>query len=380
MTGKFRFAIIGCGKVAIKHLKAAIHNENLIELVALADTSQTAINSLLDGSKLSKLQKSRVNIYSDYHKMLADEKLDIVAVTTPSGTHASIGYDVIAADVNLLLEKPMTLSLSESIMLIDEAKKHGVKIALGHIYRFFPIVDMLSSDIAKGVYGKVLYGNVKVFWGHDQAYYDQAAWRGTWAQDGGVLMNQSVHALDLMLYLMGGSVSEVTSMIARQSHVMEAEDLAMGILKFDDGSYCTVEGTTSSNPKDMQASFLILCSKGSIYAGIRAKKPFFDIRDENNKKLNGKYIRALLSQTHKESGILSLLKLSNPHSGILRDLCLSIRDNKNPRADGNSGKNSLELVLAMYKSAKTKSIVSLPIEDFAATDMQGFFEGNTKLN
>jgi predicted dehydrogenase len=287
-----------------------------------------------------------------------------------------IGHDVISAGVNLLLEKPMTLSLSESKMLIDEAKKHDVKIALGHIYRFFPIVDMLSEDITKGVFGKVLYGNVKVFWGHDQAYYDQAPWRGTWAQDGGVLMNQSVHALDLMLYLMGGSVSEVTSMIARQSHIMEAEDLALGIMKFDDGSYCTVEGTTNTNPNDMQASFFLLCSKGSINAGIRAKKPFFDIRDENGKKMNGKYIKALLVKTHKESGILSLRQLSNPHSGILKDLCISIRDNKNPRADGNSGKNSLELVLAMYKSAKTKSIVSLPIEDFAATDMQGFFEND----
>jgi hypothetical protein len=92
--------------------------------------------------------------------------------------------------------------------------------------------------------------------------------------------------------------------------------------------------------------------------------------------MNGKYIKALLVKTHKESGILSLRQLSNPHSGILKDLCISIRDNKNPRADGNSGKNSLELVLAMYKSAKTKSIVSLPIEDFAATDMQGFFEND----
>lgn len=376
MTRKFRFAIIGCGKVAIKHLKAAVHNETFVELVALADTNQTAMDSIVDGSKLSSSQKSKVKKYSDYRKMLSDENLDIVAVTTPSGTHALIGHDVISAGVNLLLEKPMTLSLGESIMLIDEAKKHDVKIALGHIYRFFPIVDMLSSDIAKGVFGKVLYGNVKVFWGHDQAYYDQASWRGTWAQDGGVLMNQSVHALDLMLYLMGGNVSEVTSMITRQSHVMEAEDLAMGIMKFDNGSYCTVEGTTSSNPKDMQASFLILCSKGSIYAGIRAKKPFFDIRDENNKKMNGKYIRSLLTQTHKDSGIMSLLKFSNPHSGILRDLCISIRDNRNPRADGNSGKNSLELVLAMYKSAKTKSIVSLPIEEFAATEMQGFFEND----
>lgn len=374
MTRKFRFAIIGCGKVAIKHLKAAMHNDSLVELVAVADTSLPAMDSLIGGSKLSGTQKSCINKYSDYRKMLADENLDIVAVTTPSGTHASIGYAVIAAGVNLLLEKPMTLSLSESKMLIDEAVNHNVKIALGHIYRFFPIVDMLSEDIAKGVFGKVLYGNVKVFWGHDQAYYNQAAWRGTWAQDGGVLMNQSVHALDLMLYLMDGSVSEVTSMIARQSHIMEAEDLALGIMKFDDGSYCTVEGTTNTNPKDMQASFFLLCSKGSINAGIRAKKPFFDIRDENGKKMNGKYIKALLVKTHKESGILSLRQLSNPHSGILKDLCISIRDNKNPRADGNSGKNSLELVLAMYKSAKTKSIVSLPIEDFAATDMQGFFD------
>jgi len=372
MPEKLKFAIIGCGKVAAKHIKAYMHNKDLVELVALSDISREAAEKLLKNSKLKPVDIREIKIFTDYRKMLDNISPDIAAVTTPSGTHALIGADVIKRNIHLLLEKPMTLSLKESDMLIDLASKHNVKIALGHIYRFFPIVDFLSEDISKGVFGKVLYGNVKVFWGHDQKYYDQASWRGTWNQDGGVLMNQSVHALDLMLYLMGGSIKKVSAMLGRQIHDMQAEDIAMGIMKFDNGSFCTIEGTTNTNPDVPQASFFICCTEGSILAGINKGKPFFDIRDKSNKKISFRYIRKLIQTTRKDSGLISLKKFTNPHSGILKDLVQCILNDKNPRADGLSGKKSLELVLGMYKSAKEGREISLPLENFSTDDMVNF--------
>lgn len=374
MKEKFRYALIGCGKVAQKHMKAVIHNRELLTMVALVDTNEAAMKAFLENCALSKEEKWQVVCYTDYRKMLEEQKPDIVAITTPSGTHAKIGLDAIHSHANLILEKPMTLSLSEAKTLITEAEQYHVKIALGHIYRFFPFVDLIAEDIARGVYGKVLYGDVKVRWGHNQAYYDQAAWRGTWKQDGGVLMNQSVHALDLMCWLMGSSVREVTGMIARQCHDMEAEDLGLGILRFDNDSYCTIEGTTSTDPKVPEASFYLRCTNGIIKAGILGGKPFFNIVDGSGKKRNRHYLHMLLKNAHRTTGLLSLRKLGNPHSGIVRDLCLSIREDRNPRADGHSGKNALELVLALYQSAKTKAAVSLPLSDFSTDEMTGFFE------
>lgn len=374
MERKFRFALVGCGKVARKHMKAIIHNMDLVELVALVDTDDKAMVSLLEHSSLSAEQKSGIVFYQDYRQMLDEQRPDIVAITTPSGTHAKIGLAAIHRGANLILEKPMTLSLHEADMLVQEAAKYNVKIALGHIYRFFPFVDRIVKDIGNNMYGMVLYGDVKVRWGHDQAYYDQAPWRGTWKQDGGVLMNQSIHALDLMCWLVGSDVSEVSGMIARQKHKMEAEDLALGLMRFKNGAYCTVEGTTNTDKNRQEASFYLLCTKGVIKAGVRSGRPYLDIRSEKGKRLTHRYILGLLKDTMRKGGISSLRKLGNPHTGIVRDLCLSIIGNTDPRADGISGRNSLEIVLAVYKSAKMKSSVKLPLDGFSTDDMIGFFD------
>jgi len=376
MDQKFRYALIGCGKVAKKHIKAVLHNQDKMEMIALVDTNAEAMKTFLDQSRLSKSQKARIACYTDYTKMLEEQSPDIVSITTPSGTHAKIGLDAIRKGAHLLIEKPMTLSLDEAEQLIREAEKFHVRIALGHIYRFFPFVDQIVRDIGDNVYGDVLYGNVKVYWGHDQAYYDQAAWRGTWKQDGGVLMNQSVHALDLMCWLMGSRVCEVSGMIARQSHVMEAEDLGLGTLRFENGAYCTVEGTTSTDPGSPEAAFYLLCTKGSVKAGIRAGRPYLDVRDQHGRKRTGRYILGLIQNARNNGGLGSLFQLGNPHSGIVRDLCLSIMENRAPRADGLSGRNALELVLAIYKSAKIKSPVDLPLQGFSTDDMIGYFDKN----
>jgi UDP-N-acetyl-2-amino-2-deoxyglucuronate dehydrogenase len=374
MEKKFRIAVIGCGNVAKKHLKAIFQNQDMVRLVALADTSEKAMKSLLAASRLTGIQKAGIPCYTDYNTMLEEQSPDIVCITTPSGTHAGIGLDAIRHGANLLLEKPMTLSLEEAQRLVEEAGNAGVKIALGHIYRFFPFVEQIVLDLRNNIYGEVLYGAVKVHWGHDQAYYDQAGWRGTWKQDGGVLMNQSVHALDLMCWLMGSRVCEVSGMIARQCHAMEAEDLGLGMLRFENGAYCTLEGTTSTDPDEHEASFDLLCARGRIQAGIRSGIPYLDVRDRQGKKQAAHYMRGLLRQVFQKGGLSLLRRLGNPHSGIVRDLCFSILENRPPRADGRSGQNALELVLAIYKSAKIKSPVGLPLEGFSTGDMVGFFD------
>lgn len=373
MEEKFKVVLIGCGRVAEKHIKAIVHNRNLATLCAVSDLNLDAVDKIIKDSNLKKKEKLSIKKYTDYTRMLDEVKPDIALVTTPSGTHFEIASRVLDSKINLLLEKPMALSLEHADILIKKAVENNLKISLGHIYRFFPVVDILSRDISANKFGQVLYGNVKVFWGRDQSYYDSANWRGTWKDDGGVLMNQSIHAIDLMIYLMGGNIKEVCSMLARQTHNIQAEDLALGIMRFDTGAYCTIEATTNTDPEDLQASFSVLCTKGIIKGGFKSGKPFIDICTRKNKKLNAKYIIEFISRSKKSHGLSFIKKASNPHTGILKDLCLSIREDRPPIADAFSGRASLEAVLGMYKSAKTNSFVSFPLEGFSSQDMEGFF-------
>lgn len=367
-----RVAIIGCGKVAAKHLKAIRDNHREAVLCALADTRPEAAADLLTASGYPVKLNERPQIFSDVNSMLAAVKPDLAAITTPSGYHFEQAMAAIQSGANVLVEKPLTLSLPEAHAMVGAAKTAGVRIAVGHIYRFFPMVQTLAADLHSGRFGRILSGDVKVRWGHDQAYYDQAAWRGTWELDGGALMNQSIHALDLITWLLGSPVREVTGWIGRQVHKIEAEDTGYAILRLENGSYCQVEGTTATDPDRQEASFTILCTGGEIRAGILAGKPALQVRDRKGHDLTGRYLRRFIAETVRNQGLSGFLQLKNPHSALYRDLIRAIREQRPPLADGLSGAAAVELVLAIYRSARENRPVQLPAGEFNLGAMKGF--------
>lgn len=374
---RLRFAMIGCGKVAAKHLKAALYQANKkhsIEIVALADSLSEAPDRLMTTCNMKKRARAAVAVYQDYTQMLAESAPDIVAITTPSGSHAAMGMAAIQAGCHILLEKPLTLSLAEAEQLLEAAAHKGVQIAVGHIYRFFPMVQDLQADLSAGRFGKILYGDVKVRWGHDQSYYDQSAWRGTWAHDGGALMNQSIHALDLMIWLLGQKPVAISGHIDRQLHRMQAEDIGFATLQLQDGVWCQLEGTTNTDPTRPEASFFIRCTKGEIRGGILAGRPWMQIRNENAKPISGAYLRRSLRTQWKYGGLAALRQLGNPHSGLYADWIDAIQNNRPPIADGIGGRNALEMVLGIYQSALLNRTVSLPLRDFRLEDMTMFFK------
>ncbi|NLW11112.1 MAG: Gfo/Idh/MocA family oxidoreductase, partial [Clostridiaceae bacterium] len=262
------------------------------------------------------------------------EKPQLTAITTPSGSHAVMGMRAIRAGSHILLEKPLTLSLSEADQLLETAREHNVRIAVGHIYRFFPVVAELQKDLQSGNFGRILYGDVKVRWGHDQAYYDQAAWRGTWSHDGGALMNQSIHALDLMVWLLGQPVCTVSGRIDRQLHRMQAEDFGLASLELANGIWCQLEGTTNTDPKRQEASFFIRCTEGEIRAGIMSGKPYMKIINGEGKNISWKYLRAFLVAKWREGRLAALKQLGNPHSGLYGDWIAAASSDTEPLADG----------------------------------------------
>ncbi len=374
---QLKYALIGCGVVARKHLKAARYyqrDRQLIEIVAVVDTRPGAPLAMLQKAGFKPGEIERIRIYTDYQEMLGKEKPDLVAITTPSGSHAVISLAALEAGAHVLVEKPLTLSLAEADQILDLAAERQRTVAVGHIYRFFPMVAAVQRDLAAGRFGRILYGDVKVRWGHDQAYYDQAAWRGTWNQDGGALMNQSIHALDLMTWLLGSSVQAVSGQIWRQNHQMEAEDLGLAILNLANGSQCLVEGTTNTDPRRPEASFFIRATAGDVRGGIVAGRPALAVYDAAGQNLFMEYFWQMIRQTWRQGGIKAFLQLKNPHSGLLGDWIAAVNKKAVPLASGQSGRQAVELVLAIYQSAKTATQVRLPVQDFSLQDMRGYFD------
>ena len=362
--------LIGCGRVAEKHLKAISKLKGL-ELKAVVDVNPDSAKRLLGSVK----GFANVKTFTDYKAAIDEIKPSIVSVTVPSGLHFKIAKYAMEHGCNLLLEKPMTMSVFEAREIFELSKKTGLKIAMGHIYRYLPIVGLVRQDIAEGKYGKVTHGTIYVRWGQGEDYYSSAAWRGTWKSDGGALMNQTIHAIDLLVWLMGSEPEEASAMIAQRIRNIEAEDLGMAVLRLENGALAQIEGTTATIPPKHTAEFSVFCENGQLSMGLDSGKPhlnIFTVKPNGKlKKLNGYYIR----KQFKEGGMFSYKCALNPHLGIYNDLYDSITNDKNPIADAYSGFSSVDTLLGIYKSAKEGKPVALPLEDdFNSVDMTGFFK------
>lgn len=371
---KLSVSLIGCGRVSVKHIRAIMKLSDRFQLCALVDADTNAPQRLLSecGITHAKMDKlfPDLHIYSNYEDMLIHEKPDIVSITVPSGLHYEMARAAIRAGSHLLLEKPMTMKSSEAQDLLKQSESAGIQIAMGHIYRYFPLIGLIHDDIRKGVFGKISHGTVSVRWGHNQNYYDQASWRGTWKNDGGAIMNQTIHALDLICWLMNSQPISAVGHLARRFRNIESEDVGLAILSLQNGTLCQVEGTTATSPKSHEASFFINGDKGSIHLGIRRGIPFFHIRNEKNRNLFFHY----LIREIRSKGISSLLSATNPHMAIYEDLHDAIIHFRSPISDAKSGQLSVDTALAIYRSALEKHPVHIPLNtDFSTDEMTGFF-------
>ncbi len=369
-----RVALIGCGRVAYSHVRAVRHLSADLELCGVADTEMARAQALLAGGRRrGNRQHQTARAYTDYHEMLSTEQPDIVAITTPSGTHAAMGIDSMRAGAHLVMEKPLTLSLVEADQLLVEAESLGKYIAVGHKFRYVPLMRELHDAVTAGLIGEILQGRVHVRWGHDQAYYDLAAWRGTWTLDGGALMNQSIHGLDLLLWLMDSPACRATGLLARRAHQMEAEDVGMAVLELQSGALCLVEGTTNTPPRRQEAEIALTGTKGTLTAGIGAGRPRLKIRDQRGKPRTAAFLRTALRQMARAGHLGELRWAAAPHTLLYADFLAALAQRRAPRADGASGRAAVEAVLAVYASALNERVVSLPLMDFPLEQMQDFF-------
>ncbi|NLV47341.1 MAG: Gfo/Idh/MocA family oxidoreductase [Clostridiaceae bacterium] len=369
-----RCALIGCGRVAVKHLKAIKQFPGALSLAGVADPHPEAARRLFQQADFGQDPVASGLYDASADRLLDDRKPDLVAITTPSGTHTQLALKALDAGCHVLVEKPMTLSLKEADQLIVKAEANHRILAVGHIYRYFPLIQMLQKDLLDGRFGTILSGRVTVYWGHDQAYYDAADWRGTWQQDGGALMNQCVHALDLMLYLIHAPIIRISGWIDQIRHQIEAEDYGLVQMQFANGAYGILEGSTATDPRRQEASFSIQCSRGSINLSFCRGKPSIRIIDETGHNSRNRALWRFARQTLGQEGIQGLRQVMHPHTVLYRDLIKAIQTGEQPIADGYSGRQAVEAVLAAYASALKGRTLSLPIEPFEIREMNGFFE------
>lgn len=356
-----KYALIGCGRIAVNHMKAAINNE--LEIVAVCDVLEEKMEELLAKYGLEKDES--IKRYTDYKKMVEELQPELASIATESGLHAEIALYCIEKGVNLIIEKPMAMSIEDANKIIDLAEKKNVKVSACHQNRFNVAIQKLRKAVESGRFGKLSHGSIHVRWNRNAGYYEQAPWRGTWEQDGGALMNQCIHGIDLLRWMMGDEIEEIYGATRQQFHdYLEAEDVGMAVIKFKNGAIGTIEGTTNVFPKNLEETLYIFGENGTVKIGGTSTNNIdvwdFAVETEEDQENKG-----LEEETSNVYG--------NGHTSLFADVMDAIENDRKPYVDAVAGRNALEVVLSIYKSQKTAATVKFPLTEFASTDMKGEF-------
>lgn len=357
-----RYALIGCGRIAINHIIAAVNNK--LELVAVCDVLPEAMENLLAKKGLNN--DTSIKRYTDYKDMLEKEQPELVSIATESGIHAEIALYCIEHGVNVIIEKPMAMNIDDAQHIIDLANEKGVKVSACHQNRFNIAVQKLRKAIEENRFGKLSHGSINVRWNRNENYYKQASWRGTWAQDGGALMNQCIHGIDLLRWMMGEDIVEVYGQTRQQFHdYLEAEDLGMAVLTFANGAIATVEGTTNVFPQNLEETLYIFGENGTVKLGGKSTNTI-DVWDFADNLPEDEENRGFQEPTSNVYG--------NGHTKLFADMMDAIKNHRQPYVDAVAGKNALETVLAIYKSAAEGKPVKLPLSNCSSLDFKGRFD------
>ncbi len=356
-----KYALIGCGRISANHIVAA-HNNNL-DIVGICDINVTCMED-----KVKKFPYlAGVARYDDYKEMLRTQRPDLVAIATESGKHAAIAIDCIEMGCNVIIEKPIALSIKDADSIIAAAERNNVKVCACHQNRFNKAVQKIHEAVEMNRFGRLLYGTAHIRWARDHEYYDRASWRGTWEQDGGALMNQCIHDIDLLRWLMGDEIEEVVGYTDRLKHpYIEAEDLGLALVKFKNGSYGVIEGTTDVFPKNLEETLYIFGEKGTVKAGGEAVNLIEEWHFSDYLDISKEVIEQFSEVPPNIYGY--------GHSKLYADMVAAINENRQPLVDAKAGKRAVELVLAIYKSASEGCSIKLPIKECSTMDFIGRFQ------
>jgi UDP-N-acetyl-2-amino-2-deoxyglucuronate dehydrogenase len=342
---KLGFALVGCGRISKKYTEILTTQMEEAGLTAVCDLNPEKAESV--GKKFG------VPFYLDMHEMIKEMKdqIDVICILTPSGNHAQNVVDLAGYGKHLVVEKPMALTLTDADRMIKICDQNGVKLFVVKQNRYNLPVQKLREAVEAERFGRIVMGTVRVRWCRRQEYYDQDAWRGTWAMDGGVFTNQASHHVDLLEWMLG----EVESVFAKSSTALvdiETEDTGVAVLRFKNGSLGIIEATTATRPKDLEGSLSVLGEKGTVEIGGFAVNQLktWNFLDQ--------------SETEQEQ-VLAEYRENPPnvygfgHVAYLKNVVDTILHKNTALVDGLEGRKSLELISAIYESIETGKEVFL---------------------
>lgn len=344
MSDKIGYGIIGCGVIAPWHARSVKVNPDA-ELIAVCDIIPEKAEKL-------KEEFGAQYAYTDYHDLLARDDIQIVSICTPSGMHADMGMDAARAGKHVMTEKPIDISLEKIDALIQTCREQNVKLACIFQRRTSKLWQLVKRTIDEGKLGKMVLASAYLKYFRSQEYYDSAGWRGTWALDGGgALMNQGVHMVDILRWIMG-PVDTIFGIADHLARNIEVEDTAVASMRFKTGALGTLEGTTSVTP-GLNHRLEFHGANGSILVdgeSIARWEVLGEDKDEIMKQMDDK-----IGDSSSDPTAISM----DGHALQIADLIAAVREDREPMVSGTEARNAVELILAIYQSSRTGMPVKL---------------------
>jgi UDP-N-acetyl-2-amino-2-deoxyglucuronate dehydrogenase len=341
------FGIVGAGVISATHAKA---------IAALPAARLVAVTDVVPERARAFAESYGCQVEPDLDALLARGDVDVVSVCVPSGLHAEVGVQAAAAGKHLVVEKPIDVTLAAADRLIHAARAAGVVMTVISQHRFDPGLVELRRLLDAGDLGRLVFGEASTKWFRTQGYYDSAAWRGTCELDGGALMNQGIHYVDLLRWSMG-PLAEVTALCSTQTHQMEAEDVALATLKFSSGAVGTLIASTAIFPGFAQRLEIsgtdgtVVIENGEIvHRAFSSELP--ETGDRGSQVGTGAIGQAAAANA-AALGVAS-------HAAQIADLLAAIDEGRQPLVTAESGRDALEVVCAVYESAREGRAIVLP--------------------
>lgn len=368
---KLGIAILGCGRISKNHAEAIANNYKEAELVAVCDNKYEKMKITIDKycetlikNETSLIKKTKINTYLNYKDLLKDKNLDIITVATESGYHAEHTIDCLNSGKHVIVEKPMALSTKHAEDMIFASKENNLKLTVCYQNRFNPSIQKLKKAINDNRFGRLINGTARILWNRNDDYYNQAVWRGTWKFDGGALMNQCIHNVDLLQWILGGEVDTVYANTGTFLRDIEAEDFGAIIIRFKNGTIGIVEGSVCVYPENLEETLSIFGEKGTVVIGGIAVNEIetWKFDDYQEEKEN------ILDKQH--SNFKNIYGFG--HTPLFKDMINAVNEDKEPLIDGVEGKKSLEIILAAYKSQYYAEKISFPLGQVSTLDFKSY--------
>jgi len=359
---KLKIAIIGCGRISYKHIEAIDQNKVEIQLIALCDRVEYKAITKRDECIKALGEDADVKVYIDYKEMLEKIDVDLVSIATESGHHSEIAIYCMNKGKHVIVEKPMALSNQDADKMIECAKKNNVKLCVNYQNRFNEPIQKLRTAVEENRFGKLVNGTARTLWNRSRGYYEEASWRGTWELDGGTLMNQCIHNIDLLQWMMGGEIDTVYAQCGTFLRDIEGEDFGAIIIRFKNGAIGIIEGSACVYPKNIEETLSIFGETGTVSIGGLAVNLIETWRFKDDKDTE----EEILKKYQRESDTV----YGSGHILLFKNMIDAINMDREPLINGEEGKKSMSIVLAAYKSRLTGLQIKFPMGDFSTSEMK----------